>query len=316
MNDIEQKLRSELGDGLKANVILKDFISMGVGGVADFFYKAESIEDLVHAVSLSYKLRIPYFVLGGGYNVIPSDSGFPGLVIKNQTKNIVFANDSSQVIADSGVNIALLINLAASRGLGGMEFLFGVPGTIGGSIYGNAGAFGHEIGDFVKSITILIPKDGEMTVVKHSPAWLKFAYRSSFLKSNYQGQDYKPVILTARLQLVQRRRDEISKIIKQNLEIKKLTQPLSEKSAGSFFKNAGEDKTLSAGYLLDSVGAKKFRVGGAAFSKKHANFLINAKNATAADVRTLAEKAKTAVRDKYNCNLIEEVEYIGKWSEE
>jgi len=313
MNNIEYDLERELGDELKVNVVLKDLVSIGVGGVADFFYEAKSIENLVHAVSYAYKLKIPYFVIGSGTNVIPSDAGFPGLVIKNSSSNIVFANDSSQVIADSGVKIASLVNLAASRGLGGLEFLFGVPGTIGGAVYGNAGAFGYEISDFVKSLTLLLPKDEEMIMAKHSSAWMNFSYRKSNLKTDNFSKDSKPIILTVRLQLVQRRRDEIVNMIQENLKLKKGKQPLSERSSGSFFKNIGLESELSAGYLLDQSGVKKLKVGGAAFSKKHANFLVNSKNATALDIRMLADKAKKAVKEKFGKDLEEEIEYIGRW---
>ena len=208
--EIDQILQSELGDKLKKNVVLKDHVSLKVGGVADYFYEADMVEELVGAVSLSFKHKIPYCVIGGGYNVVPSDAGFPGLVILNKSSNIVFSPDFSTVIVDSGVIMGKLINLAAGRDLGGLEFLFGVPGTIGGSIYGNAGSFGHEIGDFVKSLTLMLPSDGKMIIVKHTAEWMNFSYRSSRLKSEYILERFKPVILTATLQLVQRRKDEIS----------------------------------------------------------------------------------------------------------
>lgn len=314
MNDLEAQLRKILGDDLKANVLLRDYVSMKVGGVADFFYTAHDINGLTLAVSAAVKLGIPYFLLGGGYNIVPSDMGFPGLVIHNKSSNIVFSPDFSGVIADSGVNLGRLINQSAGYDLGGLEFLFGVPSSVGGAIYGNAGAYGHAIGDFVRSVTLLIPReDGTVSIVKHTPEWMNFSYRSSALKTNYNGEKYKPVILTATLQLVQRRKDEILRMMQTNLEAKKKSQPLDEKSAGSFFKNAGDVPEKAAGYLLDKAGAKKLRVGGAAFSKKHANFLINRKNATAMDIYNLAEKAKQVVKDKFDYDLKEEIEYIGKW---
>lgn len=313
MEEIEKILIKELGEDLKQNVSLGDYVSFGVGGVADFFYTAKKIDSLVKVVSIAYKYKLPYFILGGGYNVLPSDSGFPGIVIKNECDNIAFSGDNSQVIVDSGVNLGKLINLAAGRDLGGLEFLFGVPGTIGGAVYGNAGAFNYEIGDFVKSLILLIPKGDEMVVVKKNNLWMNFSYRSSRLKKEYGGIKHKPVILTVKFQLVRRRRDEILGIMQDCLKQKKLNQPIGEKCAGSFFKNPGSAKEQSAGYLLDKIGAKKMKVGGAAFSKKHANFLINKKNTTAGDIRRLAEKAKSLVEDKFNVDLEEEIEYIGKW---
>ncbi len=313
MNDLDAELRKILGEELQQNVILRDFVSMKVGGVADYFYVAQDIGNLTLAVSAAIKLKIPYFILGGGYNVIPSDLGFPGLVIKNECSNIAFSPDFSTVIADSGVNLGRLINQAAGHDLGGLEFLFGVPSTVGGAVYGNAGAYGHAIGDFVRSVTLLMPKDGTVVIVKHTPDWMKFSYRSSALKSEYKKEKYKPVILTVTLQLVQRRKDEILRMMQENLGTKKQNQPLAEKSAGSFFKNPGDGLEKSAGYLLEHAGAKRIRQGGAAFSKKHANFLINRKNATASDVHDLAEKAKKIVKEKFDCDLEEEIEYIGKW---
>lgn len=313
MKEVDEILLKELGDQVQKNVVLKDHVSLKVGGVADYFYVAKKIEDLVNAVSTAYKYKIPYFILAGGYNIIPSDAGFPGLVIKNETSNIVFSPDFSTVIVDSGVQLGKLINMAAGRDLGGLEFLFGVPGTIGGAIYGNAGSFGHEIGDFVKSVTVMSPTpEGKMAISKHTAEWMNFSYRGSELKSeNHDG--FKPVILTATLQLVQRRKDEILRMMQENLAKKKSAQPTGDASAGSFFKNSGVGVERSAGYLLDKAGAQKIHVGGAEFSKKHANFLINKKNATAQDVRTLAEKAKDLVKEKFDVDLDEEVEYIGRW---
>jgi len=309
MNDVDNKLLNDLPDA-KHNVVLRDYVSLKVGGVADYFYIARDIGELTRAVTAAYKNQIPYFILAGGYNVVPSDSGFPGLVIKNESSNIVFGSGASTAIVDSGVHTSKLINLAASRDLGGLEFLFGVPGTVGGAIYGNAGAFNYEIGDFVKSVTLLIPQDGKILTETKPGDWMNFSYRSSRLKTSYKDQIFKPVILTVTLQLVQRRKDEIMRLVHDNLKQKRQNQPLEERSAGSFFKNP--DK-YAAGYLLEEVGAKKLRAGGASFSKKHANFLVNKKNATASDVRELAEKAKELVGEKFNIPLEEEIEYIGRW---
>lgn len=313
MEEVEQKLRQELGTELKINVPLSSYVNIGVGGVAEYFFVAQKIDDLIKAVSVAYSLSIPYFILGGGYNIIPSDSGFPGLVIKNECSSMAFSKENSQVIVDSGLPLAKLINISAGKEFGGLEFLFGIPGTIGGAVYGNAGAFSYEIGDFVKSVILLLPKDGKMIIVKKSPEWMDFTYRTSKLKKDYCGEKIKPVILTVKLQLVKRRRDEILGLMQDNLAKKKSIQPLEEKSAGSFFKNIDKIREHSAGYLLDSIGAKKMKIGGASFSKKHANFLINQKKATAEDIRRLADKARESVRQKFNLDLEEEIEYIGKW---
>jgi UDP-N-acetylmuramate dehydrogenase len=313
MEQFREIFEKEMGEGFETSVKLDQFTGFKVGGVAQLFYRAKKIDDLVKAVSLSYKLKIPYFILGGGYNILVSDEGFEGLVIKNECKNIAFSEENSQVIVDSGVMLGQLINSAASKDLGGLEFLFGIPGTVGGAVYNNAGAFSYEIGNFVKSVILLKPDHNRMSIIKKDPKSMNFAYRNSILKSGSKKTLFPMVILTIKLQLVRRRRDEILDLMQDNLIKKKEKQPIEEKSAGSYFKNLGTEKEQAAGYLLDQVGMKKQRVGGAAVSKKHSNFLINQKNAKASEIRALAEKAKELVKEKYNCDLEEEVEYIGKW---
>lgn len=312
MKEYEDKLREELGERLKTNISLKEFAGFKVGGPARYFFVAKTIDDLVKAVAAAHKCNLPYFVLGGGYNIVFSDFGYDGLVIKNECENIAFSDGNSQIIVDSGVSLGKLINLAASRELGGLEFLFGVPGTVGGAVYGNAGAFGYEIGDFVKNIIVLMLSGGELKIVKKDPEWLNFQYRSSHLKEKANNKG-KPIILTIKLQMVKRRRDEILSMMQANLNAKKESQPLKGFSAGSFFKNVGTTPEQSAGYLIDKSGGKKLKVGGAAVSKKHANFIVNRNNATAADIKKLGERIKELVGAKFNYDIEEEVEYIGEW---
>ena len=313
MEEFREIFEKELGEGFETSVKLDQFTGFKVGGVAPLFYRARKIDDLVKAVSLSYKLKIPYFILGGGYNIVVSDEGFEGLVIKNECKNIAFSEDNSQVIVDSGVMLGQLINSAASKDLGGLEFLFGIPGTVGGAVYNNAGAFSYEIGDFVKSVILLKPENNRMSIIKKDPKSMNFTYRNSILKNGAKKTRFPMVILTIKLQLVRRRRDEILDIMQDNLIKKKEKQPLDERSAGSYFKNIGTEKEQTAGFLLDQVGMKKQRIGGASVSRKHSNFFINHKNAKASEIKALADKAKELVKEKYDYDLEEEVEYIGKW---
>jgi UDP-N-acetylmuramate dehydrogenase len=313
MDTLEQELRGSLGDGLKTNVLLRDHTSMCVGGIADFFYHARNIEELVSAASAAYQLKIPVLILGGGYNIVFSDYGFSGLVIKNGCANIVVNKESGEIIADAGLSLGKILNIAASYDLGGLEFLAGVPGTLGGAIYNNAGSKTLGIGDYIKSVTVLEERMGKLAVMRHSHEWMEFSYRGSKLKERNKNKYFKPVILTAKLQLAQKRKDEILRTIVENLELKKATQPLSEKSCGSFFKNPGRVKEQAAGYLLENSGAKRLKVGGACVSKKHANFIINRKNASAKDIRILADEMREGVKRNYNVILEEEIEYLGKW---
>ena len=330
------EFQEQFGQKLEENVLLRDFTSMGVGGVADYFYRVDRVDELVGVISYLSKNNIPYLVIGGGYNLIVSDLGFPGVIIKNEVKDIVFSHDSAEVIVSSGVEIGRLLMDAVSRDLGGLEFMFGIPGTIGGSVYGNAGAFGHSIGDFVKSATILLPdkKSVEISVprhevdgngprprgvgtkiIRHTKKWFEFINRSSKIKEQAKlyPLENKPIILSVKLQLCQSKKEVILRKMQENLKVKRQTQPLDAKSAGCFFKNLGLQKEQSAGFLLDQSGVKKMRVGDAIVSKKHANFVINKNKATAEDIRRLASQMKDAVRAEFRVNLEEEIEYIGKW---
>ncbi|MEI8143235.1 MAG: UDP-N-acetylmuramate dehydrogenase [Candidatus Berkelbacteria bacterium] len=313
MNDLDLKMSDYFGDKIKYNEPLNDKVSLKVGGVADYYIEAKTVDDISRAIRFCFENKVPYFVLGGGYNILPADAGFQGMVIKNNANEAIFSASSSEVIVESGISIGRLINLAAGRDLGGLEFMFGIPGTVGGAIYGNAGAFGHEIGDFVKSATILVVVEDRLETRKVDRSWFHFAYRESSLKKESKRYAAKPIILTVTLQLARRRKDEILSMMKECLDKKKKTQPLDESSAGSFFKNPGQTKEMSAGYLIEKVGGKKMKVGGSAVSSKHANFLVNKNNASAKDIQDLAAKIKETVAEKYNVKLEEEIEYIGNW---
>jgi UDP-N-acetylmuramate dehydrogenase len=315
--NFDEDFTNKYGKGIEENVLLRDFTSIGVGGVADYFYRAGRVEDMVGVVSYLVKEDIPYFILGGGYNIIVSDLGFPGFVIKNELKDIVFSQDKAEVIVGSGVEISRLLMDAASRDLGGLEFLFGIPGTVGGAVYGNAGAFGHAIGDFVRSATILFSegKERESKIVRHTGKWFEFSNRSSRIKSFGQNHpmENKPIILSVRLQLCQSKKEVILRKMQENFKLKKDSQPLDCKSAGCIFKNPGAGKEQSAGFLIDQAGGKKLRVSDAIVSKKHANFILNRNKATAEDIRRLASQIKDLVRAEYRVGLDEEIEYVGKW---
>ncbi|MDD3086665.1 MAG: UDP-N-acetylmuramate dehydrogenase [Patescibacteria group bacterium] len=315
--NFSEDFTNKYGKNIEENILLRDFTSIGVGGVADYFYRAQRVEDMVGIVSYLAKEGIPYFVLGGGYNIVVSDLGFPGFVIKNEIKDIVFSQDKAEVIVGSGVEISRLLMDSASRDLGGLEFLFGIPGTIGGAVYGNAGAFGHTIGDFVRSATVLFPGNEEKKtkIVRHTAKWFEFSNRSSKIKSFSQNHpmENKPIILSVRLQLCQSKKEVILRKIQENFKIKRDSQPLDGKSAGCIFKNLGVGKEQSAGFLIDQAGGKRFRVGDAVVSKKHANFILNRNKATAEDIRRLASQIKDLVRAEYRVGLDEEIEYVGKW---
>lgn len=300
-------LKKFLGAKLKEHEPMKNHTTFGVGGVADFYFEAEIIEDLIKAVEAARKLNINYLILGSGSNVLFSDYGFPGLVIINRTKNIAFILDKSQVICDSGVLLNRLIMEATDRDLSGLENLIGIPGTVGGAIYDNVGARDCEIGDFVKGVTLL----SRGKIVRYSGKWLEPEYRMTKLKK--MGQENRPVILSVKLQLARSKKEDILRRIQENLKWRREKQPIGFKSAGSIFKNPGQEKEKTAGYLLDQSGAKKIKVGDAEVSGIHANFIINKNKAKAYDIRMLIEQLRDLVREKQNIVLEEEIEYLGMW---
>lgn len=299
-------LQKILGDKVKANFVLRELTTMKVGGVADYFYSAETVEELVIAIRAAQDLEMPYFILGNGSNIVVSDNGYPGLVIHNRSANLAFLPDKAQVIVDSGVSLARLIMEAASKDLTGLEFLAGIPGTVGGAVYGNAGAKGFSIGDYIKTATLFNNKNKILRVAGKN---LEFTYRSSKLKKMIPP---KPVILSVKLQLSHNRKEEIIRKIAFYKEIRQKTQPWGQ-TAGSVFKNPGQEKEMAAGYLLEQATVKKLKVGRAFVSKKHANFVMTKDHAKADDVRTLIERMREKVRDKYQILLEEEIEYIGRW---
>lgn len=322
-------LAEKLKEGFREHEVMREHTTIKTGGVADFYFEAKSVDDLVTAVKVAQKLEIPYFILGWGSNIIFSDYGFPGLVIKNTTSNISFLTSESQVIVDSGVPISKLILEETSKNLSGLEFLYGIPGTVGGAVYGNAGAYGSSIGDYVKSVTVLMPANmEEETEIKQLPAsFLEFGYRESYFKK-IKGQ-HKPIILTVRLQLAQNRQEEIMRRLKKYQEKRTTSQPAGN-SCGSVFKNPIPEelkdysgsgtvnmpilpKERTAGYMLEKSGVKKFKTANAIVSDLHANFVLNRKNATSREMRQLIEEMRSAVKNKFDVELQEEIEYVGQW---
>ncbi len=322
----EKILISTLKEGLREHEVMREHTTLRVGGVADFYYEARKIDDLIKAIKVAQKTKIPYFVLGDGSNILFSDYGFPGLIIKNLASNIAFMNEKSQVIVDSGMPLSRLILESTSRNLSGLEFLYGVPGTVGGAVYGDAGAYGQAIGDFVKFITLFSP-DEDPQIQQYDRNWMEFSYRSSKIKRMESRQ--KPIILSVIIQLAQSRQEEIMRRINSYKEKRTNSQPWG-KSCGSVFRNpipkelknvtgAGSanmpelPKERTAGFMLEKAGAKKLKVGSAKVSPQHANFILNTDGAKAQEIRTLIEQMRSVVREKFNVDLEEEIEYIGQW---
>ena len=309
--------------GLKRNVSLKKYTTFKIGGKAKYFFEAKKKEYLIKAIELAKKLKIPFFILGKGSNLLVSDEGFGGLVIKCQMSNVKCQN--SKIEAESGTPLAFLVSEAIKNSLTGLEWAIGIPGTLGGAIYGNAGAFGKSMANITKTVTVLEIKNqkSKIKILKNKDC--QFDYRESVFKKKKN-----LVILSATLQLKKGRKMEIEKKIKEYLNYRKETQPLNFPSAGSIFKNSKfkiqnakllkkfpelkkfrKTGFIPASWLIEGCGLKGKKIGGAKISGRHANFILNFKNAKAKDVLKLIKLIKQKVKKKFGILLNEEICYLG-----
>jgi len=305
--------------GLEENVFLKQKTTMRVGGKARYFITVKSVDELEKAVKAARIEQMSHMILGGGSNVIFSDQGYPGLVIANRADKIEV--EDGQVQVDSGVFLASLVRNIAEQGIGGLEFLAGIPGTVGGAVVNNAGAYGRWFKDVLVVVSVLDTKGKKRLLY---PDQLGFKYRSSNLKSRTEGELF-PVILRVILKTKKSTPDVVLRQINDYRKIREKTQPAGF-SAGCIFCNPRVDENLpeewkdkvkdgriSAGLLLDLAGAKKQRIGHARVSQEHGNFIVNKGRAKAQEIKTLADRMKKLVKEKSNIILNREVEFIGKF---
>ncbi|MFA6521010.1 MAG: UDP-N-acetylmuramate dehydrogenase [Candidatus Gracilibacteria bacterium] len=276
---------------------LKNHCTFRIGGPADLFYELTNIEELPELLTFAEENSVPYRMVGRGTNVLFTDKGFRGLIIKNLANN--YSIDGEKVVAESGVILAQLVRASVDANLTGLETFYGLPGSIGGAIYGNAGTPGNEIGKLVENITVFSIDDGIQEFKKDD---LIFEYRHSSLQKSDK------IILSVELRLQKGDKIKSKELLKQIEEIRRGKQPIGW-SAGSFFKNPSKEK--AAGYLIDQVGLKGFSVGDAVISEQHGNFFMNKGNATFADMMSLAKKAKQKVKEKFDIELEMEVKIIG-----
>ena len=288
--------------GIKKENILQDeqmsmHTSFKVGGKADIFVKAYSLEEIKSVLNISKENNIPIFVLGNGTNLLVKDEGFRGIVLQVKLEDIVI--NENEVVVGSGVKNAVLSKKLKDNSLSGFEFASGIPGTIGGAIKMNAGAYGGEMKDIVNEVTYL-DYDGNTHTINNSEC--EFSYRHS------KFFDEKAIILQAKLNLEKGNKSEIENKVKDLLEQRKEKQPLEYPNAGSTFKR-GEGFITAK--LIDECGLKGYSVGGAQVSEKHAGFIVNKNNATASDILELIEYVQKKVKEKTEEDIKLEIEVIG-----
>jgi len=258
--------------GVKKNVLLKNYTTFKIGGPAKYFYIAKTKTELIKAIKKAKEIKLPFFILGGGSNLLVSDNGFKGLVIR-------FGQPLSSYVSK------------------GLEWAVGIPGTVQGGVYGNAGAFGKSMEDVVESVEVFDAKIGKIKIFKNKDC--QFSCRNSIFRKKKN-----LIILLVKIKT----KKSNTKKIKQYLDYKKQTQPLNFPSAGSIFKNP---KGFFAGKLIEECGLKGKKIGKIKISEKHANFFINLGQGEAKDVIKLIKLTKKKVKNKFKVDLEEEIQFLG-----
>jgi UDP-N-acetylmuramate dehydrogenase len=278
---------------------MRKYTSIKVGGPADSLLFPSNVEELRKVVRYAKRRKIPFFILGRGTNLVVKDKGIRGWVI-SLTQGMKKAQmEEDVVMAEAGLSLQRLVQFTILKGLTGLEPFFGIPGTVGGGLAMNAGAWGVELKDVLLSIT-LMKEDGE--IAERPRSRLNFSYRRLALPSSW-------IILKGRFQLKKEKKEEILKRIKSYSEMRKRTQPLDYPSAGSIFKNPEEGP---AGKWIEEVGLKGFRMGQAMVSDRHANFIINLGKATAEEVINLMEWMEKRIYEERGISLEREVRVVGE----
>jgi UDP-N-acetylmuramate dehydrogenase len=317
--DLLGENRVSLNEPLAAHTYFK------IGGPADLFVKANEVNQLSMLVNSCIKTKTPYFILGGGSNILVGDKGVRGMVIKNRANTIKIQKykgkvkdkkinvEEAEVYAESGVITNLLVRRTIQEGLTGLEYFLGVPGTIGGAIYNNSHYKNELIGDRVDRVQV-VDTDGNNKM--YSRDRMEFEYDSSIL------QKTKETVLSVTFRLRGGDADQIWKKAEKFARNRSGTQPLNLPNSGCIFKNIktkhnkklqNKEKLTSAGQLIDAAGLKGTRIGGAMISDKHANFIINTGKATANDVVELISLIKKKVHNKFSVNLELEIFKVGEF---
>ena len=300
IDDIKNYIENNTKSKVLTNEPMKNHTTYGIGGPADLFVFPSNKEDLIKVFEISKEHSQKIIIVGSGSNLLVSDHGIRGVIIciKNCLNSLKV--EDNKIYAECGVMLGKLVKNSIKNNLKGLENLIGVPGTLGGALIMNAGAWGGEISNCLESVELIDPDKNAVAILSKSE--IDFSYRSSSFKNG-------SILLSALFDM------EYSdkKIIEDSSKIAQLgrkdTQPLKYRSAGSVFKNPSKEK--SAGMLIDKAGLKGLTIGDAQISEKHANFFINKGNAKASDMLMLIKKAKNKVKDKFNVDMDLEVKLMG-----
>lgn len=293
-----ERLSHGLGTTVRQGEPLSKHTTYRIGGPAAFFIECDSLADLGHATEVLADAGVPWTVLGKGSNVLAADAGYDGAVIVLGRDFKRYSVEGENLRAGAGVILGRLVQEAFKRGMSGLEFAVGVPGTLGGALAMNAGSREQWIGSVVERVTVFAPKAGLVELRANEIAW---GYRRTDLTS-------RGVVVEASLRLMQSDVVDIRRTMEASLRRRKRTQPLGMPSAGSVFVNPEGD---SAGRLIEAAGLKGATCGGAAVSEVHANFIVNTGSATAQDVLELVATIRETVKDTHGVELRPEIRFLG-----
>lgn len=323
MDDLTARLASELDSALVSSLRrdepLAPCTTLRVGGPADLFFAARSADELAAVVAAAQRASVPYFLLGGGSNICVSDKGIRGLVVLNRADSCEIGPATR---VDTGHNLMALFLKTARAGLSGLEFAVGIPGSVGGALVSNAGAYRQNIDAVVRELDVV--EGGERR--RAGPEWMEFSYRDSRLRK----PDREPAaVVSVTLELTPAPRRDILARARDNQRQRIFKQPWNP-SAGSFFKNVNDPAlarvvpdlpralrdagVVPAGFLSQACGCKGLKIGGAQITGRHGNIFVNRGGATASDFRRLADTVRTRVRETFGVELEEEALYVGEWT--
>ena len=322
--EIIKKLQKKIGAGVQENVPLAPYTTYKLGGPARYFFIAKNNEEIKTAAAAAKDLDLPIFILGGGSNILVSDNGFSGLVIKMANREL--SVEKNKIKAEAGALIGQVVSLAWKNSLTGLEWAAGIPGTAGGAVRGNAGAFGKSISDNIVSVQALKSSKNKTEIIVMTKEECQFTYRESIFK-----HDDNLVVLGVELELQAGEQAAIKQQMLDCVQRRSCGHP-KYPSAGCSFKNifvtdeirkkirkinpAGEEKIkggkIGAGWFIDQAGLKGYKIGGVQVSDEHANFIVKVdETARAEHALMLISYVKQQVRDKFGVQLQEEVQYVG-----
>jgi UDP-N-acetylmuramate dehydrogenase len=299
VTDVYEQIEKIPGVAVRKDELLSLHTTLGVGGPCDLMVWVSEVPALATVIEIAKAEGIPYMMLGSGSNVLVRDGGVEGMVLRLAGDFAKIEIDSARITAGSAVHLAEVVSAATAAGVGGFEFLSGIPGTVGGAVAGNAGSADEWISQRLREISVLNERREARTVAAGK---IEFGYRSAGIPAGW-------IITAASMDGFATDVESVRHMVEERLEARRLAQPMGENTAGCIFKNPPEGP---AGKLIDQAGLKGTEIGGAKVSTLHANYLINRGGATAREMLELIQVVRTRVKDSYGADLDLEIKIVGR----